>query len=44
VQSAILLKLIRRRIRDKRVIGLIAAMLKAGVMEDGQFQHTLEGA
>lgn len=43
VQSAILLKLIRRRIRDKRVIGLIAAMLKAGVMEDGQFQHTLEG-
>jgi group II intron reverse transcriptase/maturase len=43
VHHAILLKLVRRRIRDERVIGLIAAMLKAGMMEDGLFQHTSEG-
>jgi RNA-directed DNA polymerase len=44
VQHAILLKLIRRRVRDKRVIKLIEAMLKTGVMEDGLVRHTLEGA
>jgi RNA-directed DNA polymerase len=44
VQHAILLKLIRRRVRDKRVIKLIEAMLKAGVMEDGLVRHALEGA
>ena len=43
VQHSILLKLIKRRVRDKRVIGLIEAMLKAGVMEDGLFQTTAEG-
>jgi group II intron reverse transcriptase/maturase len=43
VQHSILLKLIKRRVRDKRVIGLIAAMLKAGVMEDGLLQTTAEG-
>jgi len=43
VQHAILLKLIRRRIRDERIIGLIDAMLTAGVMEGQLFQHTPEG-
>jgi len=43
VQHAILLKLVRRRIKDDRIINLIAAMLKAGVMEDRLFQHTTEG-
>ena len=43
VQHAILLKLVRRRIQDERVIGLIAAMLRAGVMEGSLFQHTSEG-
>ena len=43
VQHAILLKLVRRRVQDERVIGLIEAMLKAGVMEEDLFQHTPEG-
>ncbi len=36
-------KLVRRRVQDERVIGLIEAMLKAGVMEENLFQHTPEG-
>jgi len=43
VQHRILLKLVRRRVRDKRVIALISAMLKAGIMEKGLFHHTEEG-
>jgi RNA-directed DNA polymerase len=43
VQHTILLKLVKRRVRDQRVISLIAAMLKAGLMEDGLFHHTPEG-
>jgi group II intron reverse transcriptase/maturase len=43
VQHAILLKLIRRRVRDPRVLDLIEGMLKAGVMEDTLFQPTAEG-
>lgn len=43
VQHAILLKLVRRRIRDERILGLIAAMLKAGLMENGLFHPTPEG-
>ena len=43
VQHAILLKLIRQRVQDERMIGLIEAMLKAGVMEGKFFQHTTEG-
>ena len=43
VQHAILLKLVKQRVRDKQIINLIAAMLKAGVMEGGLFQHTEEG-
>jgi RNA-directed DNA polymerase len=43
VHHAILLKLVRRRIHDERVIALIAAMLKAGVMDGTLFSHTPEG-
>ena len=43
VQHAILLKLVAQRIKDKRILTLIEAMLKAGIMEDGLFQHTEEG-
>ena len=41
VQHAILLKLVKRRIRDKRVVGLIAAMLKAGLMEERAWRSVL---
>ena len=43
VQHAILLKLLKRRVRDERIIDLIRAMLSAGILEDGLFQHTAEG-
>ena len=43
VQHAILLKLVRRRIADERIIGLITDMLKAGVMEGKLFHQTPEG-
>ena len=43
VQHAILLKLVKRRIRDERIISLITEMLKAGIMEGRLFQHTIEG-
>ncbi len=38
-----LVKLVKRRIADKRVVQLIDAFLKAGVMDDGLFQETPEG-
>ena len=37
VQHDILQRLIERRIRDRRIVKLIAAMLKAGVIENGLF-------
>ena len=43
IQHAILLRLINRRVQDKQIINLIAAMLKAGVMEGRLFQRTEEG-
>lgn len=43
VHHAILLKLVKRRIRDPRILALIAALLKAGVMDGRLFQHTPEG-
>jgi len=43
VQHAILMKLVRRRVRDERINGLIEAMLQAGVMEGELFQKTPEG-
>lgn len=43
VQHAILMKLVKRRIKDERVNTLIEAMLRAGIMEDGLFHRTTEG-
>jgi RNA-directed DNA polymerase len=43
VQHEILLRLVKQRVQDKRIIALIETMLKAGIMEDGLFQHTEEG-
>jgi hypothetical protein len=45
VDHGILMKLVRRRIRDPRVLRLIEGWLKAGFMEDGRFHETTgEGA
>ena len=40
----LILKLIRRRISDERLVTLIARALKAGVIEDGIFVKTLKGS
>jgi RNA-directed DNA polymerase len=40
VQHDILLKCLAERIADQRILRLIARFLKAGLMEDGLFQHT----
>ena len=39
----LILKLIRRKIRDERVVTLIARALKAGVMVDGVLEKTTKG-
>lgn len=39
----LILKLIRRKIRDERLVTLIARALKAGVMNDGVFEKTIKG-
>ena len=39
----LILKLIRRKIRDERLVTLIARALKAGIMVDGQFEKTVKG-
>ena len=43
VNHRILLRLLRRRIQDRRVIDLVARLLKAGVMEDGLVHPSTEG-
>jgi RNA-directed DNA polymerase len=43
VQHDILLKLIQRRIKDQAIIDLINRMLKAGVIENGQYRPTTTG-
>lgn len=43
INHSILLKLVRRRIADRRIVNLIDQLLRAGVFEDGLFQHTPEG-
>ena len=43
VQHTVLLQLVAKRVKDKHILTLIAAMLKAGVMEEGLFQSTEEG-
>jgi RNA-directed DNA polymerase len=39
-----MLKFLERRIADRRVLRLIRKWLKAGVIEDGEWSETLEGA
>lgn len=43
INHTILLKLIRKRIADHRIVNLIHAFLKAGVLENGLFAMTQEG-
>lgn len=43
INHTILLNLIRKRIVDHRIVNLIAAFLKAGVLENGLFATTKEG-
>jgi RNA-directed DNA polymerase len=43
VHHAIVLQLLKKRVQDARLLGLIHAFLKAGVMEDGRFHRTDHG-
>ncbi|MBC8252689.1 MAG: group II intron reverse transcriptase/maturase [Ardenticatenia bacterium] len=43
INHRILLRLIRQRIADHRVVGLVRAFLKAGLMDNGLFMDTPEG-
>lgn len=43
IPHGLILKLIRRKIADERLVTLIARSLKAGVMVDGKFEKTTEG-
>ncbi len=43
VQHDVLLARVARKVRDKRLLGLIGRYLRAGIMVDGLFQSTEEG-
>lgn len=43
IPHGLILKLIRRRLKDECLVTLIARALKAGVMEDGEFKKTTKG-
>ena len=43
INHRILLRLIRQRIADHRIVGLVRAFLKAGLMDEGLFVDTPEG-
>jgi RNA-directed DNA polymerase len=43
VNHRILLRLVRRRIADHRIVNLVKAFLKAGLMESGLFEETVTG-
>jgi len=44
IPHGLILKLIRRKIYDERLVTLIARALKAGVIVDGQFEKTEKGS
>jgi RNA-directed DNA polymerase len=44
IPHGLILKLIRRRIADERLVTLVARALKAGVLVNGQFEKTNKGA
>jgi RNA-directed DNA polymerase len=43
IPHGLILRLIRRKIRDERFVTLIARALKAGVIVDGQYEKTVKG-
>ena len=43
VNHSILLKILKRRIKDKKFITLIYNLLKAGIMDKDTYEHTLKG-
>lgn len=43
INHKILLRLVRRRMADHRIVRLVDAFLKSGLLEDGLFQETPEG-
>jgi RNA-directed DNA polymerase len=43
IHHRILLELVRRRIADHRIVNLVKAFLKAGLMDEGLFRETPEG-
>ena len=43
IPHGLILKLIRRKIADERLVTLIARVLKAGVVVDGKFEKTTKG-
>jgi len=43
IPHGLILRLIRRKIRDERVVTLVARALKSGVIEDGEFKKTTKG-
>jgi RNA-directed DNA polymerase len=43
INHSILLRLVRQRIADHRIVALIRAFLRAGLMDDGLFRDTPEG-
>lgn len=43
VNHDILLNILSKRIKDKKFISVISSMLKAGIMDQKQYEHTLTG-
>jgi retron-type reverse transcriptase len=43
VNHNILLKILQKRIKDKRFLNLIRNMLKSGIMDDKRYEHSLNG-
>lgn len=43
IPHSLILKLIRRKIRDEKLVTLIARALKAGILVDGKFEKTVKG-
>lgn len=43
VNHDILLKILSRRIKDKKFLKLLKDMLKSGIMDQGRFEHSLNG-
>jgi RNA-directed DNA polymerase len=43
INHKILVRLVQQRIADRRILNLIKAFLKAGLLDDGLFQHTPTG-